>query len=66
MSFSSKAVEELIKYSDYLMYKVTGKYLTTQMKKSMQTKISGEWVVNGYKIKLKKDIFHDEKVIKNK
>jgi len=64
VSFSSNAVGELIKYSDDLMYKVTGKHLTPQIKKAMQTKTSGEWLVNGYKIKLTKEIFPAEKIIK--
>lgn len=64
ISFSSNAVGELIKYSDYLMYKVTGKHLTPQIKKAIQTKTSGEWVVNGYKIKLKEATFPDEKIVK--
>lgn len=64
ISFSSNAINELIKYSDYLMYKVTGKHLTPEIKKAMQTKTSGEWGVNGYRIKLKKDTFPSEKPIK--
>lgn len=64
ISFSSNAVGELIKYSDYLMYKVTDKHLTPQIKKSMQTKTSGEWLVDGYKIKLKKETFPVEEIIK--
>lgn len=64
VSFSSNAVNELIKYSDYLIYKVTGKHITPQIKKAMQTKISGEWIVEGYKIKLKKETLPHEKPIK--
>lgn len=64
MSFSSNAVSELLKYSDYLMYKATGKHLTPQVKKAMQAKTSGEWVVDGYKIKLRKETFPEEEVIK--
>lgn len=64
VSFSSNAIGELIKYSDYLMYKVTDKHLTPQIKKSIQTKTPGEWLVNGYKIKLMKEIFPDEELIK--
>ncbi len=64
ISFSSNAVGEFIKYSDYLMYKVTGKHLTPQMKKAMQAKTFGEWVIDGYKIKLKKETFPEEKPIK--
>ena len=64
MSFSSNAVGEFIKYSDYLMYKATGKHLTPQMKEAMQAKTSTEWVIDGYKIKLKKEIFPDEEIIK--
>lgn len=63
LSFSSNSVDELIKYSDYLMDKVTGEHLNPQIKKAIQTKTSGEWVVNGYKIKLKKEIFPDEEPI---
>lgn len=64
VSFSSNAVGELIKYSDFLMQKITGKHLTPQIKKAMQTKTSGEWLVDGYKIKLKKYTFPPEKLIK--
>ncbi len=60
MSFSSNAVGEFIKYSDHLMYKVTNKHLTPQIKKAMQSKTSGEWVVDGYEIKLKKEIFPED------
>lgn len=63
MSFSSNSVDELIKYSDYLMYKVTGEHLTPQIKKAMQAKTSGEWMVNCYKIKLTKEIFTEDEVI---
>lgn len=64
ISFSSNAINELTKYSDYLMYKVTGKHLTPEIKKAMLKKTEGEWIINGYKIKLKKEIFPDEKPIK--
>lgn len=64
MSFKKNAVGELIKYSDVLIYKVTGKHLTPEIKKAMQTQTSGEWLVNGYKIKLTAYIAPDEKVIK--
>jgi len=64
ISFSSNAVNELIKYSDDLMYKVTGKHLTPEMKKAMQKKNVGEWIINGYKIKLEKEIFPKEKHVK--
>lgn len=64
ISFSSNAVGELTKYSDYLTYKVTGKHLTPEIKRAMQAKTSGEWIINGYKIKLKKYTFPDEKIIK--
>lgn len=65
VSFSSNAVGELIKYSDALMVKVTGEKLTSPIKKAIQTKTNGEWVVNGYKIKLEKEIFPDEKIMKS-
>lgn len=64
ISFSSNAISELIKYSDYLMYKVTGKHLTPEMKNAMHKKNRGEWIINGYKIKLAKEIFPDEKPVK--
>lgn len=64
ISFSSNAVGELIKYSDNLIYKITGKHLTPEIKKAMLAKNKGQWVINGYKIKLEKEIFPDEKPIK--
>lgn len=64
LSYKASAIAELIKYSDSLMYKVTGKKLTPEMKKAIQKQTNGEWVVNGYKITLKKDTFPDEKIIK--
>lgn len=64
ISFSSNAVNELIKYSDYLMYKVIAKHLTPEMKTAMYKKVGGEWIINGYKIKLEKEIFPDEKPVK--
>lgn len=63
MSFSSNAIDELIKYSNALMYKVTGKNLTPEIKKAMKTKTSGEWIVNGYKTKLKAETFPDEELM---
>ena len=64
LSFSSNAVVEFTKYADALMLKATGEKLTPQLKKAIQSKTTGDWVVNGYKIKLVKEIFPDEKVIK--
>lgn len=64
ISFSSNAVNQLIKYSDNLMYKAVGKHLTPEIKKAMLKKNGGEWIINGYKIKLEKEIFPDEKPIK--
>lgn len=64
LSFSSNAINEFTKYSDKLMYKVTAKNLTPQIKKAIQTKTNGQWVINGYKIKLTKEIFPDEKITK--
>lgn len=64
LSFSSNAIKEFTKYSDRLTYKVTGKNLTPQIKKAIQTKTNGQWIINGYKIKLTKEIFPDEKIIK--
>lgn len=64
LSFSSNAVGELIKHADSLMLKVTGAKLTPKIKKAMLAKTAGQWIVNGYKIKLKKEIFPDEKPIK--
>lgn len=63
LTYKAKAVDELIKHSDYLLYKVTGKHLTPQMKKVIQSKTPGEWVIDGYKVKLKKELFPDEKEI---
>ncbi len=64
LSFSSNAVNELIKYADSLILKVTGKRLPPEIKKAMLAKTEGQWIINGYKIKLKKEIFSDEKIIK--
>ena len=65
LSYKANAVETLIKYSDDLMFKVTGKKLTPEIKKAMQKQTSGEWTVNGYKIQLKVDIGEDEEIIKD-
>lgn len=62
MSFKKNAIGELIKYSDVLMYKVTGKHLTPEIKKAMQTQTSGQWSVNDYKTKLTAYIAPDEEV----
>ena len=62
VSYSSNAVGELIKYSDGLMKKATGENLTPEIKKAMETKTVGEWVVNGYKIKLTKAEFQPDAV----
>lgn len=64
LSYKSNAVGTLIKYSDALMIKVMGKHLTPEIKKAMQTKTNKEWIIDGYKIKVKSEIFPDEKVIK--
>lgn len=64
LSFSSNAVGELIKYSNSLMFKVTGEKLTPEIKKAMLAKSKGQWIINGYKIKLEKEIFPDEKPVK--
>lgn len=64
LTYKANAVGEFIKYSNSLMHKVTGKSLTPEMKKAMLTKSSGQWTVQGYNIKFKKEIFPDEKPIK--
>lgn len=64
LSYKANAIGELIKYSEALTVKVTGEKLTPQIKKAIQTKTPGEWVVKGYKIKVTKEIFPDEKIIK--
>lgn len=64
MSFKTNAVNELVKYSDALMYKAAGIHLTPEIKKAMHAKNSGEWTVNNYKIKLTADTFPQETVTK--
>lgn len=64
LSFSSNAIAELIKYSDSLIFKVTGEKLPQKIKNAMLKKAGGQWIVNGYKIKLDKEIFQYEKIIK--
>lgn len=64
LSFSSNAIAEFIKYSDGLMHKVTGKKLPPEIKKAIQSKTNGTWVVYGYKIRLVKETFPDEKIAK--
>lgn len=63
LSYKSNAIDELIKYSDALMLKATGKNLTPEIKKAMQTQTPDEWMIAGYKIKLKVEKELDEKVI---
>lgn len=64
VSYKADAISELIKYSDGLMYKVTGKHLTPEIKKAIQAQTKGQWMINGYKIKLTAYIAPAEKLIK--
>lgn len=64
LSYKANAIAALIKYSNGLIYKVTGEKLTPEIKRAIQTQTNGNWTINGYKIKLAKELFPDERIVK--